>query len=139
MSVRVRVRTISLFVCALLLTGWRVHAQSSEQPAEPAAAPSRPPLLVPLYGSFVVVEALDVDSTLGALRNHAGSEGNPMMRGIVQSPPAFVAVKLGAAAGIIALSERIRKRHPTLAVVTMIALNGAYTAVVVNNYAIAHR
>ena len=61
------------------------------------------------------------------------------MSGIVGSPVAMTALKVGATAGIILLSEKVRKRNPVAAVVMMVTLNSAYAMVVSHNYAIARR
>ena len=98
----------------------------------------RPSILVPLYVSFGVMQALDVHSTQLALAG-GGREGNPIMRGIVGSPVAMAALKVGATAGVILLSESVRKRHPLAAVVTMVSLNSAYAMIVSRNYSIARR
>jgi hypothetical protein len=96
----------------------------------------RPTVLVPLYFSFAGLQALDVVSTLGAL-NEGHRERNPAMGWLVQHPGALVAAKVGVAAGTVYLSERLWKKNRTAAVVLMIALNGAYAAVVANNHAAA--
>ena len=68
-----------------------------------------------------------------------GVEGNPVMSGIVGSPVAMTALKVGATAGIVLLSEKVRKRNPVAAVVMMVTLNSAYAMVVSQNFAIARR
>ena len=45
----------------------------------PLASP-RPAGLVPLYISFAILQALDLDSTIRAIRNGAGREANPMLQ-----------------------------------------------------------
>ena len=102
--------------------------------AQPAPA-RRPALLVPLYVSFAAMQVLDITSTRHALAA-GGVEGNPAMSGIVGSPVAMTALKVGATAGIILLSEKC-KRNPVVAVVMMVTLNSAYAMVVSRNYAIA--
>ena len=103
--------------------------------AQPVPA-RRPALLVPLYVSFAAMQVLDITSTRHALAG-GGVEGNPAMSGIVGSPVAMTAMKVGATAGIILLSEKVRKRNPVAAVVMMVTLNSAYAMVVSRNYAIA--
>jgi hypothetical protein len=104
---------------------------------QPAAAP-RPAILMPLYVSFAALQVLDITSTRSALAG-GGVEGNPIMGGVVGSPVAMTAVKLGAAAGIVFLSEKVRKRNPVAAVVMMVGMNSAYAMVVSRNYAIARQ
>jgi hypothetical protein len=95
-------------------------------------------VLVPLYVSFAALQVLDIRSTQQALAS-GGVESNPLMTGIVGSPVAMTAFKVGATAGIVLLSEKVRKRNPVAAVVLMVTLNSAYAMVVSNNYAIARR
>ena len=104
---------------------------------QPAAA-RRPAVLVPLYVSFAALQVLDIQSTRQALAA-GGVEGNPMMSGIVGSPVAMTALKIGATAGIVLLSEKVRKRNPVAAVVMMVTLNSAYAMVVSQNFAVARR
>jgi Domain of unknown function (DUF5658) len=102
---------------------------------QPAPA-HRPAVFVPLYVSFAALQVLDITSTRHALAG-GGVEGNPTMGGIVGSPVAMTALKVGATAGIVLLSEKVRKRNPVAAVVMMVTLNSAYAMVVSRNYAIA--
>src|SRR3954462_3357482 len=78
-------------------------------PTAPLApvAPTRPTPLVPLYAGFATLQALDYASTTRALASGWGHEANPMMRLIVNSPPAFIAVKAAAIAGVIVAGERM--------------------------------
>jgi hypothetical protein len=98
----------------------------------------RPALLMPLYVSFATLQVLDIRSTQNALKA-GGVEGNPMMSGVVGSPVAMTALKVGATAGIILLTEKVRKRNPVAAVVMMVGLNSAYAMVAAQNFAIARR
>jgi hypothetical protein len=93
----------------------------------------RPAALPALYASFTVLQALDVHSTLSAVRAGA-TEANPAMRGLVAQPGTFVAAKLAASAATVYLTERLWKKHRTAAVVLMVALNATYGAIVTRNY-----
>jgi Domain of unknown function (DUF5658) len=101
----------------------------------PVAA-RRPSVLMPLYVSFAALQVLDITSTQHALAG-GGVEGNAVMGGVAGSPVAMTAVKIGAAAGIVFLSEKIRKRNPIAAVVMMVGMNSAYAMVVSHNYSVA--
>ena len=90
-------------------------------------------VLLPLYMSFGALQMLDAHSTLRAIRA-GGVEQNPLLRGVVNQPVAFVALKAGVAASTIALAEKVRGRSRVGAIVLMAALNSVYTAVVVHNY-----
>jgi hypothetical protein len=106
--------------------------------ARRAAAGSRPGLLTPLYVSFATMQALDMHSTLRAL-NNGGREANPMMGSVVKSPAGMAALKATTSLGIVMLSERLWKQNRAAAVVTMVALNAVYGAVVTHNYSVAAR
>ena len=115
-------------------------ADTTDAGRPPSAAPgleaARPVALLPLYVSFAALQALDVHSTLMALEGGA-REGNPVMRKVVSSPASLVAVKALSTAGALYAAEKLWKRNRTLAILTMIGLNGAYLAVVSHNYSAA--
>ena len=105
---------------------------------EGKATAKRPALLVPLYASFVSLEAMDVVSTMHALR--AGAvEGNPLLTGAVRSPATLAAIKGGTAAGLIWATDNLRRAHPVAAVIVMVAANSALATVVAHNYSVARR
>lgn len=106
--------------------------------SETPAAPQRPTALVPLYMSFATLQGLDIHSTLRATE-FGGREANPIVGGMLGSPAAFVAAKVGMTASVYFVSERLWKRHKTAAVLTMIVLNSAYGAIVAHNYAVEAR
>jgi hypothetical protein len=94
--------------------------------------------LVPLYASFVALQGLDVHSTLRAI-DRGGREANQFMAPMTERPAVFMASKAGSTAGILYLTERVRQRSPTAAIVMMTAFNSAYAMVVANNYRIGNR
>src|SRR3954470_20789014 len=106
--------------------------------AQPPPAARRPSVLVPLYVSFAALQGLDVHSTLRA-PEFGGREANPIVGGMLGSPAAFIAAKVGMTASIYFVSERLWKRNKTAAVLTMIALNSTYGALVAHNYAVEAR
>jgi hypothetical protein len=97
----------------------------------------RPPALLPLYASFVGLQVLDFHSTADALSRGA-VEGNPAMQGVTSNQLAFAAAKAAGTAGVIVLSEKIRKKNKAAAVGLMIATNSAMAWVVQHNYRAAH-
>jgi hypothetical protein len=97
------------------------------------AALRRPAALPALYISFATLQALDVHSTLTAV-DGGRIEANPAMKGLVGQPAAFVAAKIAATAATFYISERLWRRHRVGAVVLMVAVNGAYAAIVATNY-----
>ena len=96
----------------------------------------RPTPLIPLYASFATLQALDYTSTARALSSGSGSEANPVMRSIAGSRAAFIAVKAGAAAGVILAGEKMWKKNRAAAVIFVAAMNGAVAAIVARNYTV---
>jgi Domain of unknown function (DUF5658) len=138
----------SALMCLSLIGRPQLAAPASEeQPSTATVAPvaaqqpsaaRRPSVLVPLYVSFATLQGLDVHSTLRA-PEFGGREANPIVGGMLGSPAAFIAAKVGMSASIYFVSERLWKRNKTAAVLTMIALNSTYGAVVAHNYAVEAR
>jgi hypothetical protein len=135
-----RVTTVLILLAAFTAV---VHAQTAEPvltvvDAPAPAAADRPTVLMPLYGAMIGLQALDVDSTMKAIRNGAGREANPAMQSAVGSPIALLALKAGATVSIIVVCERLRKQHHGVAATAlMIGLNSFYAIVVAHNYTIA--
>jgi len=136
-------RVTALLMSLLILMPVAALAQLAEPApsASAVAAPApRPVLLTALYGSFVGLQALDVHSTMRAVRSGGGQEANPALQGLVGSPAAMFAVKAGATASIIVASERLRRaHHPRAAVVLMIGANSAYAMIAAHNYTVPQR
>ena len=94
--------------------------------------------LIPLFASYAVLQALDIDSTRRAL-NAGATEQNPLMRPIVSSTPAMIAFKAAATAGTLVIANRLAKQNRVAGYLLMFALNSAYIYVVANNYKIARQ
>jgi hypothetical protein len=83
----------------------------------------RPPVLPALYATSAALQGYDAFSTLSALQNGA-HEANPLMKSVVKSPAAFVAMKTGVTAASIMAAEQLWKNHHRMgAVGMMIATN----------------
>jgi hypothetical protein len=91
-----------------------------------------------VYASTALMHALDVDSTLKALKRGA-VEANPLMSGVVNNRMAFIATKAAIAAGSIYATSRIARSNKLGAIIAATAMNSAYAMIVRNNYAIARR
>ena len=130
-----------VFIGAVVWIGFaaigRAQAIDSDVKA-PVDAP-RPAALLPLYGTLAGVQALDLDSTLKALRSGAYREANPLLQSASQSPAVLLAFKAGATASMIVASERLRKHHPKLAVALMAGINSAYAIIAIHNYSLSQR
>lgn len=105
--------------------------------AEPGER-ERPAALVPLYLAFGGLQVLDAHSTLNAVGIGA-RETNPVVRQTLGSPAGMLALKSGAAVGVVLLTERLWPRNRTAAVLTMIAINSAYATIAAHNYRTAQR
>jgi hypothetical protein len=108
--------------------------------AVPAGIPSRPSLALPaLEVSFGALQIMDIVSTTRAL-NAGLTEGNTAMRGVVNRPLAVAAVKAGSTAATIFLVNRVARKSRAAAILTMFAINSAYSVVVVHNFrAVRHQ
>lgn len=93
-------------------------------------------LMLSLYASTAAMQALDVHSTLSALKLGA-VEANPMMKGVARNKAAFIALKAGMAASTILASRNMAKRNKIAAIATMVAVNTAYAFVISHNYKVA--
>ena len=106
-------------------------------PARHVDEPRRPNALLPLYGSLIALQGLDIHSTRRALSSAGSSEANPVMEPFVRNSAAFIAVKAGATAGVIWASEKMWKKNRKAAVVFATAVNVAMAAIVANNYRVS--
>lgn len=98
----------------------------------------RPGLLPALYVGTAALQAYDAYSTLTVL-NRGGAEQNPLMKGVVKSPVAFVALKAGIATASIMAAERMWKSNNRVgAIVTMVASNGFMAYVAAHNARALH-
>jgi len=79
------------------------------------------------------LNAADYFSTLEALKRPGLQEGNPLMKGIVKSPAAFAAVKIGISAFSYISLKKMYKSNRSLAWVLSLATNFAMSYVVSNN------
>jgi Domain of unknown function (DUF5658) len=124
-----------------------VVATAVAKATDPATDPQRPVDLVfatpkksfgmvPFYVTSAVLQAMDVHSTLRVLEL-GGREGNPMLAGLVNNRPAFIAVKGAVAAGTIYAVSRIAKHNKIAAMAMSMALNSTYAMVVSHNYKLA--
>ena len=113
-------------------------------PAAPIVQPYRrvetgaSPLLMSLYVSTAVTQALDVHSTLQAL-GRGGIETNPLLSGLTGNKAAFIAVKGAVAAGSIYAASKLAKRNKVAAIASLVAINAAYGLVAHHNYRVASR
>jgi hypothetical protein len=99
-------------------------------------AERRPSWMIPVHIVTATMQGLDAHSTFKGLA--AGAvEANPMVASFAHNRPAFTALKVGVAAGVIYTTDRLAKRHPVRALITAAAINSAYAMVAAHNYRIA--
>jgi len=96
----------------------------------------RTPLLLGLYMAQIVLQSLDARSTLLAVREGKGREGNPVLSPFASSPPLLVGFKMGATIGVIGTFDRLHRTHPRAATITMIAADLGYGFVVAHNQSV---
>jgi len=93
----------------------------------------RPSLLPALYATSAALQGYDAYSTMNALK-HGGVEANPVMKSVVKSPVAFVALKAGVTTASIMAAEQLWKNnHRIGAIGLMVASNVMMGMVAANN------
>jgi Domain of unknown function (DUF5658) len=110
------------------------RAVSPQPPVAMLLGPEhRPALLLPLYASFLVLQAMDAHSTLASVQRGYG-EVNPLVAAASHSTGVMVATKLATSTATIVGAEYLWRRHRVAAVVAMFAINAGYAVVVAHNY-----
>jgi len=110
-------------------------AANSAAPASPEFATHstftyrRPSMLPALYATSAALQGYDTFSTLNALKSGA-REANPLMKSVVKSPTAFVAMKAGVAAGSILAAEQLWKNHHRIGAVGMMVASNVMMGIV---------
>ena len=95
---------------------------------------SDPAFLKKLYVGYAAMQVGDIITTTTAL-NRGAREGNPLLRGVAQSPAALIGVKAMTTVATIMTIGKLRERHPVAASLTLIAINATLAAVTINNVA----
>jgi hypothetical protein len=104
-----------------------------QSPTEAHGEQQRPVSLLPMYIGFAALQSYDMYSTLTALRAGA-HEANPVASGLVSTPAAFAAAKIGGTAAAFYVSEHLwRNHHRGAAVAVMVGSNVAMSLVSANN------
>jgi hypothetical protein len=101
-------------------------------------ASSRPALLSALYGTYAGVQALDVFTTVNAVRRGA-REVNPAMGSLTANVTALSTVKAATTLTTLYFVDRLWREHRVGAVLVMIGTNAAVGAVAVHNVRVARR
>jgi hypothetical protein len=91
-------------------------------------------LLIGLYVSYGLLQALDAQSTIRALHSGAAREGNPLLSPFAAQPAALATFKLGLTGGTIYGIDRLYKSHRRLAMITLATINSGYACIVQRNY-----
>ena len=145
-------RVSTVLFAVVLLCGAPVHGQDLSTLSSAAFQPplqidlrpvetprqarghQRPAALMPLYGSLVALQGLDIHSTRRGMSSGKTREANPVMGPVVGNSAAFIAVKAAVTAGAIWTAEKLWKKHPKRAVIFTVLLNATMAAVVTHNY-----
>jgi hypothetical protein len=93
-------------------------------------------LMTSMYASFIALQALDAHSTIRAL-DRGARETNPMVAPFADDTAALIALKAGTAAGVIYMTDRVRRHNRVASIVIIAAANSAYAVIVARNYRIA--
>jgi hypothetical protein len=138
-------------LAALALSSAAVAPTTSDTPAAATDAQQVPALSRPrfgsrtgsavmfsLYATTATMQALDVHSTIRAI-DRGAVEANPLMGGLVNNRPAFIATKAAVAAGTIFAAREVAKKNKVAAAITLIAINSAYAYVAHHNYKLARQ
>ena len=112
----------------------RPGAIRSDPPASKPRTAPRPALLIGMYVSYGLLQALDAESTIHALQTRKAYEGNPVLSPFASNPAALAASKLALTGGTILGIDRLRKSRRRLAMITMAVVNGGYAYVVLRSY-----
>lgn len=96
------------------------------------------PVMLSLYASTAIVQALDTHSTLVGL-DRGAYEANPLMSGFAKNKAAFIGVKAAVAVGTIYAAREMAKKNKVAAIVTLVAINSVYAYVAHHNYRVAGR
>jgi hypothetical protein len=91
-----------------------------------------------LYVSTVVLQALDVHSTIQGL-NRGAVEMNPLMKDLVERRGLFIAAKALVGISTIMAAREVGKKNKVVAAIALVAINSAYGYVVNNNYRVARQ
>jgi hypothetical protein len=91
--------------------------------------------LISLSVTAAALQGLDAYTTLAAT-NQGAHEANPVMRGVVRHPAAFVAVKASMTAATIYAAHRLWPKNKTAAVAMLAVSNGLMAIVVARNVAV---
>jgi len=149
----VRLNLAMMVAIGLLVVGAPAAAQDVTPAAEPAAhpetsaatpgrpllpvglhpEPKRPTSLPALYAGFGALQGIDLWQT-ARLIDRDLPEHNPLMASTAGHPVGVFAIKAATTVSTIYFVERLWKSdHRVTAIVTMVAINAATTAVVAHN------
>jgi len=130
-------RLVATTAIAAMLVSVPRLAQAGPADEPGSARPSKSTVLLgSLYASTVVLQGLDVHSTLSAI-NVGGVEANPMVSPVTSHPVAFVAMKSAVTATTLLAAHRVAGHNKAAAIAMLVGINSAYALVVAHNYHVA--
>lgn len=104
-------------------------------PSPPTASRRRlthPNFMAAMYATYGALQTADLASTFNGLGNGA-REANPFLKRAAENRALMIGVKVAGTAATVVLIEKLRKKNPVAASVTLMAVNAALAAVVANN------
>lgn len=123
-------------MAAMLLSAPRV-AQAGPADEPGSTPPSKSSVVLgSLYASTIILQGLDVHSTLSAI-SQGGVEANPMVAPVTSHPIAFVAMKSALTATSLVAAHRLAGHNKMAAIALLAGINSAYAFVVAHNYRVA--
>lgn len=130
-------RLVATTAMAAMLMSVPQLAQAGPEGESGSARPSKSTVLLSsLYASTVLMQGLDVHSTLSAI-GQGGVEANPMVSPVTSHPMAFVAMKSAVTATTLLAAHRVAGHNKAAAIAMLIGINSAYACVVAHNYHVA--
>jgi hypothetical protein len=120
----------AVLAIVLLLVGARQAFAADDTATDRGSHSNVFPLLASTY---VALNALDIYTTVTAVRSGAGVEANPLVGAAAANPVALTALKAASTTATLALVRRLWKRHPAGAITLLIAANVGMAAVVSHN------
>jgi hypothetical protein len=130
-----RLVATTAFAAMLLSAPQLAQAAPADEPG--SSRPSKSSVVLgSLYATTIVLQGLDVHSTLSAI-NQGGVEANPMISPVTSHPVAFVAMKSAVTATALIAAHRIAGHNKIAAIALLAGINSAYALAVAHNYHVA--
>jgi hypothetical protein len=91
-----------------------------------------------LYYSYAALQMTDAVTTLVSV-NRGAREANPLLQNAARNPAVMIGIKAATVGGTVLMLEKVRREHPVVATVSLIAINATLAVVAVNNVSVYAR